>query len=288
MSVRAPNHSTTLLLVVGIALVGMSAPSSILSAGISEVSASPDIAVDLSGVPVRSREAAIDDLMGGIVIENFGGLVEGANVDAYHADGCCAVLFSTDTTVSLPGGMVAAPEDVMRLSVGGYALEFDGSVAGVPPGASVDAVTRLTSGELVLSFDVTVDLGSGIVVADEDLVQWDGANFTLLFDGSTAGIDAALDLDGADVIGGSAFALSYDGSGSVGSVSFHDEDLLVVDVSNPSFVLLFDASAAHSGWSGADLDAVSVPEPSVLTTLAAGTALLLVLAGRRNSVNQAS
>lgn len=250
-----------------------------------DVSASPDIAVSLSGTTVQGREVAIDDLGGGIVLETLGGLPGGADVDAYHLDGGGAVLFSTDTTVSLGGGVTAAPEDVVRYAGGTYTIEFDGSAEGVPAGADVDAVTRDASGDLVLSFDTTVNVG--VVADDEDLVRFDGASFSLALDTSALAVspafDGALDVDGVDARPGGVFALSFDTSGSAGGVAFGDEDVLRVDPGAPSVAMAFDASSVHASWAPADLDAVMLPEPGALAGLGAGGLLLAGLSRRRRS-----
>jgi hypothetical protein len=155
-----------------------------LPAGAADLAASPDVGVSLSGTPVRDREAAIDDLLGGILIEDFGGLPDGVDVDALHQD-MGATLFSTDTTVSLPGLLVATPDDVVKFDGFDYTLEFDGGAHGVPAGTDLDAVARLPSGELLVSFDVAVELG-GVRADDEDLLHFDGSAFTLFFDASAA------------------------------------------------------------------------------------------------------
>jgi len=250
-----------------------------------EVSASPDVGVDLSGTAVFDDEVAIDDLGGAILLETLGGLPIGTDVDAYHLDAGAAVLFSTDTTVSLGGAVTAAPEDVIRHAGGSYTVEFDGSAEGVPAGAKVDAVTRDAAGHLVLSFDTTVNVG--VVADDEDLVHFDGASFTVALDTSALAVsppfDGALDVDAVDARPGGVLALSFDASGSAGGVVFDDEDVVLVDPAAPSVAMDFDGSSFHAGWPAADLDAVVLPEPGALASLAAGVPLLAGLFRRRPS-----
>lgn len=276
-------------LALGLAL-GLAFGLPVGGAARAEVASSPDVAVDLGGTTVLHRQAAIDDLMGGILIESFGGLPDGVDVDAYHEDPDGAVLFSTDTTVSLPGGVVAGPADVVRYAGGVYSIVFDasdpdgsGSGPSIPAGVDLDAVTRdPATGDLILSFDVTVDLG--FIADDEDLVRFDGTSFSMALDTSALALvppfDPALDVDAVSALGGGAYALSFDGSGSAGGVAFDDEDVLDVDPSGPSVTMAFDASAAHAGWAPSDLDAVMLPEPGSLVGLAAGAVLLLGLARR--------
>ena len=107
------------------------------------VSTAPDVTVTLDGTIVTDDQVAIDDRAGGIAIESFlGGLPSGAEVDAYHDDLANGVLFSVDTRVALPGGVIAGDEDVVRMNGGTFSLVFDGSALGVPAGVGVDGVTR--------------------------------------------------------------------------------------------------------------------------------------------------
>jgi len=244
-----------------------------------DVAASPDITLSLSGVVVEDREVAIDDLMGGIALEGFGGLPDGSEVDAYHEEGDGSVLFSTGTTVSFSGGaVVAGPEDVVKLDAGAYSLEFDGSVAGIPSGTNLDGVSREAGGDLILSFDTTLALSGGGAADDEDLVRYDGVALSLALDLSSLALvppfGPGLDVDAADARPGGVWAVSFDTTGSAGGVTFDDEDVVLVDPGGPSVTLDFDASTVHASWSGADLDAVMLPEPGPWAGVAAGIALL--------------
>jgi hypothetical protein len=138
-------------------------------------------------------------------------------------------------------------------------------------------VSQTAGSDLLLSFDTTVDLGGGLVAADEDVVQWSGASFSLVFDGSAEGIAEGLDLDGAHDAGGGALGLSFDASGSVGGVSFDDEDVLLFDAAGPSWSLVYDGSAQHAELTAADVEAIALPEPDQLALLVGGVALLALL-----------
>lgn len=241
------------------------------------VSASPDVTLDLSGTTVRDREAVLDDLMGGLIVDDFGGLPDGVDVVALNEELGARVLFSTDATVALPGPLTARPSDVVRTNGSTYVLEFQGSAHGVPDGVGVDAVARAPTGELVLSFDVSLSLG-GVRADDEDLVSFDGTSFALLLDASAEGVDPALDLDGAAYVGQGRYAVSFDGTGSLDGVDFADEDVVTLRPGGPDALLFFDASAVHPQWADADLDAVALPEPGALGGAAAALALLAALA----------
>lgn len=235
-----------------------------VSAGtpIQHVRISPDVAVDLDGTPV-SDEQFVDDLGAPLSVLGLGVLPTAVDVDAYHRLLNGDQLFSTDTTIQLPGGLVARPADVVRYDGQGYSLEFDASAAGLGPGVDCDAVAtdfvlsngQLLDGQLLLSFDVTLALGA-ITVADSDLVRYDGVDFTLFFDGTAAGIPAGLDVDAADYLfNGGNFLLSFDSGGQVGSVPFTAGDILEYDAAT-GWSMAYDVSSHQTGWGGANLDAL--------------------------------
>jgi hypothetical protein len=243
------------------------------------VSASPDITIDLgASLIVSDEDVAVDNQLGIVVLENIGALPVESEVVALGLDVNGDRLISFDTTTSLAGGIVARPGDVIRYDGATYSIEFDASAAGLPAGVATDA-TSLSRNGLLLSFDTTVDLGGGLVVADEDLVDWDGSTFGLLFDGTAAGVDAALDVDGAQDIGGGRFLISFDTTGEIAGLVFDDEDIVRYD--GVTWTLEFDASAANANWAAADMDAVMVPEPGILGLLGAGCSLLFAFDRRR-------
>jgi len=173
-------------------------------AGHAQFSYSPDITVNPGGTIVTDEQVADDDLAGLITLANLGAIPESAEVDAYATTGSDHV-FSLDITTQLAANLTFVPADVVRYDGATYTLEFDAvaqgvpasaqlaenltvvpadvvryddatytrefdAVAqGVPASANVDAVS-LDGSDLVLSSDTTVDLGSGVIAADEDLV----------------------------------------------------------------------------------------------------------------------
>ncbi|MEZ4282892.1 MAG: right-handed parallel beta-helix repeat-containing protein [Myxococcota bacterium] len=237
------------------------------------VSASSDITIDLgAGVVAADDDVSVDNQLGIVLLEGLGGLPSQADVVAYGQELGGAFLLALDTTVDL-GGLVARRGDVVRWNGQAYSIVFDASAEGVPANAIVDAVS-LAPGGYLLSFDTTVDLGSGIVAHDEDLVRWSSTTgaFTIALSGASIGIPRALDVDGAQDLGGGAFLLSFDTAGTALGVTFDDDDVLRLE--GGVLTVEFDGSAAHAGWGAADLDAVMVPEPGVATAVALGTLML--------------
>jgi hypothetical protein len=238
------------------------------------VSLSPDTTVELSGSTFEDQEVVIDDQLGTVTLVPLGVLPDASDVDAYHVLANGDQLYSLDTTAELGGGLTAGPADVVRYDGLTDTLEFDASSEGIPDGVIVDAVSVHSSGDLVLSFDTTVELG-GLTASDEDAVRFGGASFSLLFDGSSEGVPDGLDLDGVEVRPRGLLWVSFDASGSIGGVDFDDEDVLEFDPAGPTWSLVYDGSALHAALAAADV--VAVPEPESWMMLVAGVGFLGVL-----------
>ena len=227
---------------------------------------SPDITISTGGVVAQDEDVVVDNQLGIVLLENLGALPAAGDVVGHAVDANGDRLFTLANATQLAGGVFARAGDVVRYDGASYSIEFDASAEGVPMGVLTDAVAISPSG-LTLSFDTTVSL-DGNVYADEDLARWDGAIFSPAFDGSAAGVSGALDVDGAQDLGGGAFLLSFDTAGSVGGVAFSDEDVLRYD--GASWSLEVDASTIDGDWLAADLDALVVPEPGLAVAVLAG------------------
>jgi hypothetical protein len=217
---------------------------------------SADISVSLAGITVDDADVAEDNLAGTVTAVFAGTLPAGADLDAYHLLANGDQLLSFDTSVALPGGLTAAPADVLRFDGSGFSLEFDAVASGLPRGANTDAVSIVDGGDLLLSFDTTVQF-NGFTTGDEDLVSFDGVSFGLFVDGSAAGVASGLDLDAVHYLASNGHLLvSFDGSGALGGVAFGDEDVLEFAVASGVWELAYDGSVGHAGWRAADLDAL--------------------------------
>ena len=276
------NHSIVRTLGALLLCAAMSSLSAIPVNAQEVVSASPDVTIDLgASIVTADEDVAVDNQLGIVVLENLGALPDASEVIALGLDVNGDRFIAFETTTALSGGVVARPGDVIRYDGAAYSIEFDAFAAGLPSGAMTDA-TSLSASGLLLSFDTTVDLGGGLVVTDEDLVEWNGSSFALVFDGSAAGIDSALDVDAAQDLGGGKFMISFDTTGQIAGLVFDDEDVMRFD--GATWSLEFDASAANSAWAAADLDAVMVPEPSFGILLFFGVLGLSRLTAMRRSV----
>ncbi len=275
---RVETQRTSVLHRVGLFMTMVLGVCLAMPSGAQEVvMASPDITIEVgAGVVVSDEVAVLDNQLGVVVLENLGPLPEYADLTAIGLAPNGDRYLSLDATVALPDGaagvVVVRPGDVVRFDGAGYMIEFDAGLAGLPDGVSVDAVSVAPNG-LLLSFDTTVNLGSGLVAADEDLVVWSGSVFSSALDGSAAGVNPALDLDAGQSLGKSTFLVSFDAAGVIDSIPFQDEDVL--RYANGAWSLEIDASTLDGNWAAADLDAIQVPEPGVLTGVLVGCLALM-------------
>jgi hypothetical protein len=233
---------------------------------------SADIDLSLGGTLVEDHEA-FDLISGAIPV----GLVPaGVEVDAYHRYANGDQLYSTRQSFALSGGGTAERADVVRFDGATESLAFDASAQGLGSTVDTDAVAVDGSGDLLLSFDSGQSLG-GVDARDEDLVRFDGASFSLFFDGSAQGVPETLDLDAAELRPSDGhLLLSFDAAGEVGGVFFEDEDVLDFDPGAGTWSLAFDGSAEASELALADV--IAVPEPSGGLALLFGTGALAALA----------
>ena len=257
---------------LGLLMFGLGLPAALAQ---DLVLLSLDTTVDLAGTTFADQEAVADKMAGFVNLLPLGTLPDRTDVDAYHLSADGDQLYSLDTAADLGGAGTVGAADVVRFDGTTDTIEFRASDHCIPDGVIVDAVTVNDSGDLMLSFDTTVDLGSGVIAGDEDLVTFHGScTYTVFFDGSARNIASRLDLDGADFWAGTGHLfLSFDGSGSVGGFDFDDEDILEFDPIGLTWIsLYYDGSALHAALAAADV--VAVPEPGVRLQLAAGMALL--------------
>ncbi len=244
-----------------------------------QVVVSSEITTTIQGVAHSDEDAPFLAIQG--LSFDVGELPIEAALSAIGVDSGGNALFAVETTTSLPGGLVAEPRDVIRFDGSDFSLIFDGSTEGIPRNARIDGISF--RGQRLLSFDTTIRLGRGLVVADEDVVEWAAGGFVspLYLDGSEAGLDAGLDIDAIDAWSPLHITVSFDTSGIVGGLPFDDDDLLTYDRKNELWFLNQDPSALEPGLEASDVTGlVYVPEPTGLGVLGFGL-LQTALWGRR-------
>jgi hypothetical protein len=242
---------------------------------------SPDIHVDQSGTVVSPGDVAedIEVLMPAVV--DLGPLPDGAEVNSYTPLSATEQYFTLGHTLALPGGVTARPRDVVLWDGVSYTIALDGSM-GFPDGAAIDALAidpfTFTSW---LSFDTTIDL-SGNVFRDADVFD---ELFNKVFDATAAGVPAGMDVDAVGMIPPTNdVLLSFDTGGTLGGITFADEDVLRYDPDGDTWMLVVDTSATQPNWAAADLDALTaVPEPAGTAMLATGLAAMFLFARHRRA-----
>jgi len=153
------------------------------------------------------------------------GIPTGVRTDAVSL-GAAGLLLSFDTSVALAGGLVVDDEDLVVWNGSSFTLLFDGSAEGLDSALDLDAAQDLGGGVLAMSFDTTGEI-AGVVFDDEDVLRFDGVDWTLGFDGSAADSSwAAADLDAVTVPEpGAGLLLMIGAAGLVGiarrRTSFH-------------------------------------------------------------------
>ena len=251
----------------------------------------PDITAPLGTGPslvVNDHNLAHDNATGGVTgfLIPPGVLPANVQIEGYHALATGNTLLVLDTTTALsglPAGSPAEGRDVVEYAPGTglFSVFFDGAAAGVPANAQIDALSVNAALDPQLSFETSVTLPGVGPVDDEDVVVYTGGAFAMVYDGSAAGIASALDLDAVQPVA-AGLLVSFDTTGSIGALTFDDEDVLRYDIGLGTYAMYFDASASDPvDWPRADLSAL--PEPGLLPSLAAGAALLAHLTRARGS-----
>ncbi len=131
-----------------------------------------------------------------------------AVIDAFAQGLGARRYFSVRHALNLGGGLVAMPGDVILDDGAGFSKVLDARTAGVPDGASVDAISLTGDGRLLLSFDIAVKLG-GAVFDDADMVVYEIGNFSLYWRATDFGFDEAADLNALTRLGGGRFLMTF-------------------------------------------------------------------------------
>ncbi len=134
------------------------------------------------------------------------------------------------------GGTEFEPRDVFSYDGTSFAMFVDGSAVGVPDYARIDALFIDTTGDVILSFDVPVNLG-GVEYSRSDLVRFSGGAFSLFWNAAAAGVPAYANVVGADKDSLGALVVSFDVPTNMGGIEFLPGQL--VRWNNPGFVSYF-------------------------------------------------
>jgi hypothetical protein len=137
------------------------------------------------------------------------------------------------------GGSDIEPRDVIAFDGVSFAIALDGSAAGIPESARIDALFLEAAGRMVLSFDAPVRLG-GADYGPSDLVRYD-ASFAIYREAAAAGVPAYANIVGAALDNAGTLVVSFDVPTRVGAVDYRPGDL--VSWSGAGFSLYFSDPA---------------------------------------------
>lgn len=189
--------------------------------------------------------------------------------------------FESSTAIPVVGTVSSADIVSFDESSGVWGMLFDGSDVGVGS-LSIDGMTRLADGSILLSFTASASFGGLSNVDDSDIVRFVptalGANtagsFSLYFDGSDVGLSTSNeDIDALGVLPDGRLVISTLGSVSATGASGNDEDLLVFNATSlgsatsGSFAMYVDGSDVGVSSNDENIDGVcALADGSLLLT----------------------
>jgi hypothetical protein len=215
---------------------------------------STDIPADMGESPYDDRDivsygnSSFSSYLDGSAI----GIPDGVNVVSFGFSGGNRI-FSVDVPTDLDGSAYTE-RDIISYDGSNFSKLFDGAAAGIPAGAWIDAATVLGDGSIVLSLDVTVELG-GATYEDRDLIKYSASMFSMYFDGSSNSIPNGVNLDAVCVNSSGDIFFSLDIPAEFGSLELADSDIVKWDQS--TFSLYFDGDSSGIP-EGANLDAFAL------------------------------
>jgi hypothetical protein len=156
------------------------------------------------------------------------------------------------------GGMQVTRSDVALVNDdGSVEMAFDGSEAGLPNRAHIDAVA-LAGEEYLMSFTDPVNVPGVGRVDDSDIIVYDGSAYDLWLDGFDFGLTTNdEDVDSLEVLDDGTIIVSVLGQGQVPGVSMRGEDLIALDTED-EWSLYFDGSDVGLTTSQELVDAAAI------------------------------
>jgi hypothetical protein len=159
------------------------------------------------------------------------------------------VYISPDVPTDDPGapGVVFLPWDVVAYNGGVYNPV---PVVTFPMPTAVDAIHKMDKpGNWLFSVEANVELppGGGVFYEPEDVIRYDGLNYTMYFDGSTQGVPRGVNVDAVFLDGddNGNLVVSFDVPTTIGGTTYDPADL--VKFSGGGHGPFFDASVSGLG-----------------------------------------
>lgn len=235
-----------LLLCIGAALIAVAYAATPLS----QLRYTPDITLNFNGTVVGPNDVADENPLGTL---SLAASDLPADLSAYHYTGTVQWMVF-DTTVALPGGITATPQDIISWNGSTYSRIFQGSAIGLPDGVAIDALSSTNGSDFLISFDTTVTLPGGITAGPADVVRYNGGTWSLYFDSAAAGVPSGANLDGLDYLTSGHLLVSFDIAGTVGGVTFAASDILEYTPGTPgAWEMSYSAMSHNTAWTGANM-----------------------------------
>jgi len=152
------------------------------------------------------------------------------------------ILFSTDEDFSI-NLLQPTDDNVVTYSSSTFDLSSLLPPGSLPAKVCIDALGILSQNEIVISLDEDATINATLY-ADEDLIQFNGSNFSLWWDGSLNGLPAQANLDAVYIISVSpqVFLFSLEENATLPGVGLvADED--VIRFSDGTFSIEIDGSS---------------------------------------------
>ena len=193
-------------------------------------------------------------------------------------------------------GQIGTDESFSKvLSAGSHtvtltATDSEGATGTDSVGITVTAPPPPSSTVLYLSLGSSGSIG-GLPVANEDIIAYDGTDFTRYFDGSDVGL-SSFTIDGFDVVSASEIVISFTSSGSITGISgtVDDSDLVrftpssLGETTSGQFELYLDGSDIGLTRSGEDIDGVNVLSDGRVLVSTRGSFSVSGLSGRDEDI----
>lgn len=114
-----------------------------------------------------------------------------------------AILLTTTAAGRTTDGLVFTKTDILKWNGASWSRFFDGRARGLPAAADIASISvpAVLKPDVYLTFVANTRVPGVGVVTPHDIVRWDGARFSLLFDGSDVGLTGAGErIDGLEVL----------------------------------------------------------------------------------------
>lgn len=162
------------------------------------------------------------------------------------------ICLSTDIPADM-GGSPYDDRDIVSYGNSSFFSYLDGSDIGIPDGVNVVSF-GFSGTNRIFSVDVPTDL-EGSAYTERDIINYDGSDFSKLFDGVSAGIPEGSAIDAATVLCDGSIVFSLDITVELGGTTYEDRDLIMYSAS--TFSMYFDGSL-NGIPDGVNLDGVYV------------------------------